>query len=344
MLLERMAAVADDGDDVIGEDWDEPVPHLPRAVSREFEDVDLRRHEMLTYNTPMQQPAASVDDVTSSARERMRSRAGHLISRTRSFAPARRSRSGVIDENAVPDPDVILLADAVLASRPTLSPPVTPRKEGDAPEAGSRPITNYLRIGRSHVRAARAPNSAEASRERDASADAPPNMAYAGAGRGCEMLYAQSRSGRRTSLPAFASTAPGRTHSLDTSLEQHLTIQSSSGGASHPCGATGGCGAVPGCPSSQVSSVCGSHPSSEQSTLRRRIEQLSGQLAATEAELRSAQVQSSHWQHCVHDLFNGLLLNPRMNAKYEVKVRARRLHVMHGGPNPYGAASHPPPF
>ena len=53
---------------------------------------------------------------------------------------------------------------------------------------------------------------------------------------------------------------------------------------------------------------------------RRRVEQLSAQLAATEAALRSAQEQSSHWEHCVHDLFNGLLLNPRMNAKYESKI------------------------
>ena len=43
-------------------------------------------------------------------------------------------------------------------------------------------------------------------------------------------------------------------------------------------------------------------------------------LFATEAALRSAQEQSSHWEHCVHDLFNGLLLNARMNARYEVKV------------------------
>ena len=76
---------------------------------------------------------------------------------------------------------------------------------------------------------------------------------------------------------------------------------------------------------SGITSLCGSAASSsltssEESALRRRVEQLSAQLAATEAALSSAQVQSSHWERCVHDLFNGLLLNPRMNARLELKV------------------------
>ena len=229
---------------------------------REFEDVDLRRHEMLTHSSPMQQPAAPVEGMATLARERMRSRAGRFISRTRSFAPAGRSCSGVIDENAVPDPDVILLADAVLASRLTLSPPVTPRKEGDTSEAGSRPVTTFLRIGRSRFRAAGALSPAEASCERDAFAVAPSTMACAGAEGGGEMLYAHSRSDRRGSLSAFTSTAPGCTHSLDTSLEQHLATESSSGGASQLRGASGGGGAALGCPSIPGSIVCASLSSS----------------------------------------------------------------------------------
>lgn len=46
-----------------------------------------------------------------------RARATKVIARTRSFVPQRESRAGFIDESAVPDPDVVLFADLVLARR-----------------------------------------------------------------------------------------------------------------------------------------------------------------------------------------------------------------------------------
>ena len=94
----------------------------------------------------------------------------------RSFAPPRKSKSNVIDDSAVPDPDVILLADAVLARRPVgRSPPTTPRKDGEPPDpvaADSRGVTKLLRIGRSSVRPTpTADSSSSADHSRDASLD-----------------------------------------------------------------------------------------------------------------------------------------------------------------------------
>ena len=85
-----------------------------------------------------------------------------MLSRTRSFVPTRKSRLGFIDDTAVADPDVVLMADVVLANRPPRSPPQTPtatNTEATSSAAASssassslpsesRPVTNFLRIGR----------------------------------------------------------------------------------------------------------------------------------------------------------------------------------------------------
>ena len=290
---------------------DEDVPRVLARLSREFEDVDLRRRQTLPISGtmataslpkapfPIGHGASDMEGATT-ARERMRSRAGRMLSRTRSFAPPRRSKSGVIDENAVPDPDVILLADAILASRPmTRSPPATPRREDDL-DADGRGVTNFLRIGKPedisdddldedstavfNFNATTCGSSRDTSLERN-----PPSTTAAGAAAG------HSRSG----------SGGGMSSSWNPALER--------GGSSGATLVVGG-GAAGGGSSSSSLMITG------ESALRRRVDQLSAQLAATEAALRSAQEQSSHWEHCVHDLFSGLLLSPRMNARYEVKV------------------------
>ena len=162
----------EEGDEVVWDEDDvERVPEPPtHRLSREFEDVDLRRRRAsisafppaaaraaLPISDPLAAKATCESDAAlpTTARERMRSRAGRMLARTRSFAPPRRSKSGVIDESAVPDPDVILLADAVLAGRPTLSPPRTPHADPPEPPGGSG-TRHYLRIGRSTVRSTEA--------------------------------------------------------------------------------------------------------------------------------------------------------------------------------------------
>ena len=70
------------------------------------------------------------------------------------------------------------------------------------------------------------------------------------------------------------------------------------------------------------SAKAGACTAEEAWALRKRIANLSARLMTSEtALLRSeealgvAQAQSAKWAHCMKDLFHGLLLNPRMNAK-----------------------------
>lgn len=287
------------------------------AGSREFEDA-LGQGGIIR---PLPERTAADDGETRA--ERMRSRAGRLLRQTRSFAPIRRSRSGVIDENAVPDPDVILLADAVLAARPPLSQPrslpSTPRGPDDGSAAGSSfAVTQFLRIGSGH--------------RRDHSAERDGQAAGAGAYVSARQLGAQedglccSRCG--------AAAPPSGSSSTTTAVEGARvdgaspavgpgTCSGSSGGLvrAHSGEAAGpGLAGVGGADQSADGACASGAAEEENSGLRRRVEVLSAQLAASQAALRSAEAQSLHWQVCVRDLFNGLLLSPRMNAKYELKV------------------------
>ena len=246
-----------------------------------------------------------------------------MLSRTRSFAPTRRTQKGFIDEDAVPDPDVILLADAVLAGRPQLSPPHTPRRDVDNPAAAAsasataasataadRSGGRSWRIGRSTERAVEATVVAVPSKtkERDASHDDDEARAHHSGGSrdtSLERTAHHSSSNAVVTAHAASTAGPSSAHAPPPpSFER-------GGSSGHSI-----VGMM-----SQMGASLSSLTSSEESALRRRVEQLSAQLAATEAALRSASVQSSHWENCVHDLFNGLLLNPRMNARYERKAR-----------------------
>lgn len=57
--------------------------------------------------------------------------------------------------------------------------------------------------------------------------------------------------------------------------------------------------------------------------LHRQVEQLTTQLAEAHAALATERKQSEQWQRCVRELSNGMLLNGRMNAKYERRVANR---------------------
>ena len=93
-----------------------------------------------------------------------------------------------------------------------------------------------------------------------------------------------------------------------------------SGGGAAAIGYSGGGGGGGYCSSGGSAHGIAFSSADDSAALRRRCEMLQAQLASAEASLRASQEQSRHWQKCVQDMFNGLLLNPRMNAKYELKV------------------------
>jgi hypothetical protein len=263
------------------------------GTSHEFEDVDLRRPTSLTPDE--REPGSLATPLWSyspghrplpiplpEARPK-----GSILSRTplfgREHPSIRRSRSGVIDQSAVPDPDVVLLADAVLANRPVTS--AAQREEGNAATAAAAPSSSSTRrgsllgkIGRSR----KAPLPQSERPGRDVVADDGDWGAYAG-------------NGLESALDANALEAMS---SRSVGISRHNTPP-------HEGAAT-----TPG------------------DSLRRKVELLSAQLAATEAALRASQEQSHHWQLCVRDLFNGLLLNPRMNSKYELKASKMLEHAI----------------
>jgi hypothetical protein len=190
---------------------------------------------------------------------------------------------GLEYQSAVPDPDVVLLADAVLANRPVTS--AAQREEGNAATAAAAPSSSSTRrgsllgkIGRSR----KAPLPQSERPGRDVVADDGDWGAYAG-------------NGLESALDANALEAMS---SRSVGISRHNTPP-------HEGAAT-----TPG------------------DSLRRKVELLSAQLAATEAALRASQEQSHHWQLCVRDLFNGLLLNPRMNSKYELKASKMLEHAI----------------
>ena len=365
-----------------------------RGSSREFEDVDLRRNNNYFGKMETRLPIPALETKAApagaaTAPDSRSARARRLLSRTRSFAQQRRSKSGVIDENAVADPDVILMADAVLSNRPSLSrsPPSTPTdgppredvvsgvgsasKLPPVPEAaaaaadGSRraAVSSFLRIGRSHTRGERAsaddavpmalvltsPHDASMALTRGGSARGSRDSSVEG---GRELSSAHCLSGVDSAAASdddgwgssgggggFGSSGGGSERPQppggffwdgDSSRQEGEWRQESSesvgtaGSAATLSSAAAGCSSssntAGGGSSSDASAAALREAQGEAVALRRRVELLSAQLAASEAALKSAQEQSLHWKMCVQDLFNGLLLNPRMNAKYEMKV------------------------
>ena len=369
-MIDKLAAAAANSEDYnFDTDPYDEQPSLAsrmRAQSREFEDVDLRRgnRDSPSHDRPGEAssstavPALPQKDEAISARERMRSRAGRMLSRTRSFVPTRKSRLGFIDDTAVADPDVVLMADVVLANRPPRSPPQTPtatNTEATSSAAASssassslpsesRPVTNFLRIGRAEQPIRARPTgigSQESSQERGGGSGSnsplPPDAYARGTSRergsregSLDMPRSEplppSVLAQPSSLPAMpespnnrAGASGSRISAAPVAALSSLERGATAAGSSLVQGLERGASAVGGAVAA-AAGLMSTMTSTEESALRRRVEQLSAQLAATEAALRSAEEQSTHWQHCVHDLFNGLLLNPRMNARYELKI------------------------
>ena len=212
-----------------------------------------------------------------------RARATKVIARTRSFVPQRASRAGFIDESAVPDPDVVLFADLVLARRGL--PP--------------RPGHDSSRHERASV------DSMDDS-------DEDPQSDASDAAHGAE--------GARHGADGADWLHHATHRSTEAGAEGAASVGAPMSGGSGGSGGPGGSGLAHS--SSASGSFC-AEPSPDGALvqqLRRQVATLAAQLSATEEELRSAREISSEWSQCVRAMFQALLLNPRMLLKYELKM------------------------
>ena len=211
-----------------------------------------------------------------------RARATKVIARTRSFVPQRESRAGFIDETAVPDPDVVLFADLVLARRGL--PP--------------RPGHDSSRHERASV------DSMDDS-------DEDPQSDASDAAHGAE--------GARHGADGADWLHHATHRSTEAGAEGTASVGAPMSGGSGGSGGPGGSGLTH---SSASGSFCAepSPDGALVQQLRRQVATLAAQLSATEEELRSAREISSEWSQCVRAMFQALLLNPRMLLKYELKM------------------------
>jgi len=125
-----------------------PPPPLPRMLSPERAGADDAADLASGGSSRADKVKQRLKEEHDKVRDAVREKAGRLLNRTRSFAPPRKSTAGFIDESAVPDPDVVLLADLVLSKRPTSPVQATQRAAAEDKGAGVAP-TSFLRIGRS---------------------------------------------------------------------------------------------------------------------------------------------------------------------------------------------------
>ena len=308
------------------------IPRVDGSVSRlsrEFEDIDLRDRSAANammagdfMRAGARHPGCGLELTTTHAgtgstrAERMRARAGRMLSRTRSFAPARHSRSGVIDESAVPDPDVVLFADAILAQRDSPHKmsrlPASTEALDDRPDA--HPVTSFMRLSKAQGPATSV--TRERPREHETYGFSGPPKAC-----GFEEMSEASAAGRTlgdSRIPATLATESGSGGCAFRAPATHMTNGAHAAGSTAAgTGTAGGRVASTGMPMSEADDGL---LEASMGSMRRQIEKLTAQLAASEAALSSAQEQSHEWRRCVQEVFNGLLLNPRMNLKYELKV------------------------
>ena len=240
-----------------------------------------------------------------------RARATKVIARTRSFVPQRESRAGFIDESAVPDPDVVLFADLVLARRGL------PPRPGHDSSRHERASVDSMDDSDEDPQsdASDAAHGAEGARHGADGADWLHHATHRSTEAGAE---GAASVGAPMSGGSGGSGGPGGSGLTHSSASGSFFAETRNHRQSH---------AIIGCQSHAITGSASGSFFAETSPdgalvqqLRRQVATLAAQLSATEEELRSAREISSEWSQCVRAMFQALLLNPRMLLKYELKM------------------------